>query len=357
MRHHVLTVAAVALVACSRGAPARPDAPPRAAFRDSAPPAAVEKEGPAAAGLASATLAPSATELDPFEQQVYFKQLTDLGFHEQLGGEMLVRKVQYASVDGMSIPAYYFAPRDTSVRRPAIIMVHGGVHGDFDLVHVPQVRALVRRGYVVIAPEYRGSTGYGKAHFDAIDYGGKEVDDAVAAVRYLADSVPNADTSLLGVMGWSHGGFISFHAVVRHPELFKVAIAHVPVADLPSRIRSHSPSYQQIFADQPGFGGTLAENPGPYVERSPIAQARRLRTPLLVHTADNDEDVFIVENHNLRDSMIAAGKDRAGLYRYREWHNPPGGHSFGVLDTPQGRESWAETIAFLDRYLHPPGRR
>jgi dipeptidyl aminopeptidase/acylaminoacyl peptidase len=354
MRPHALIVAAAALIACSRGAPARPDAPPHAPFRDSAASAAAMREGPARPGLAP--VAPAAAELDRFEQQVYFKQLTDSGFHQQLRGEMLVRKVRYAGADGMSIPAYYFAPRDTTVRRPAVIMVHGGVHGDFDLVHVPQVRALVGRGYVVIAPEYRGSTGYGKAHYDAIDYGGKEVDDAVAAIGYLADSVQNADTSRMGVLGWSHGGFISFHAVVRHPELFKVAVAHVPVADLPARIRTHSEAYQRIFADQPGFGGTLAENPRPYVERSPIAHARRLRTPLLVHAADNDEDVFIIENHNLRDSMIAAGKDREGLYRYREWHDPPGGHSFGILDTFQGRESWAETVAFLDRYLGPPAR-
>jgi dienelactone hydrolase len=93
------------------------------------------------------------------------------------------------------------------------------------------------------------------------------------------------------------------------------------------------------------------------VERSPSAHARALRTPVLVHAADNDQDVFIVENHILRDSMVAAGKDTAGLYTYREWHDPPGGHSFGImLDTPQGSESWRETLAFLARHLGPDAR-
>jgi len=139
--------------------------------------------------------------------------------------------------------------------------------------------------------------------------------------------------------------------VLRRPELFKVAVAHVPVADLPTRIRTHSEAYHKIFADQKGFGGRLEQSPQAYIERSPIAHARKLTVPLLVHAADNDDDVFIIENHALRDSMVAAGMDKRGLYTYREWHNPPGGHSFSRVDTPQSRESWRETVAFLDRYL------
>jgi hypothetical protein len=63
--------------------------------------------------------------------------------------------------------------------------------------------------------------------------------------------------------------------------------------------------------------------------------------------------VFIIENHNLRDSMVAAGKDRAGLYHYREWADPPGGHEFNRVDTKEARESWNETLSFLRRYLSP----
>ena len=76
-----------------------------------------------------------------------------------------------------------------------------------------------------------------------------------------------------------------------------------------------------------------------------------LQVPVLVHAADNDQDVFIEENRLLRDAMHAAGKDTAGLYTYREFHNPPGGHSFGIADTPQGRASWRETVDFLARRL------
>lgn len=293
--------------------------------------------------------------LDQFDQQELFKQLTDIQLHQQLAGEMIVRKVRYAGADDMIIPAYVFAPRDTTIRRPVVLLVHGGVHGTFDLLFAPQVRSLVGRGYLVVAPEYRGSTGYGRAHYEAIDYGGKEVEDVIAALDYLAQMVPYADTSRVGITGRSHGGFIAIHAVLRQPERFDVVVAHVPVADLPSRIRSHSESYHRIFAAQPGFGGRLEENPKAYWERSPIAHVRKLRTPLLVLAADNDDDVFIEENRNLRDSMVVAGKDTAGLYTYREWKKPPGGHGFIRQDTPVARDAWQETVAFLDRYLLPPG--
>jgi Dipeptidyl aminopeptidases/acylaminoacyl-peptidases len=234
-----------------------------------------------------------------------------------------------------------------------MIMIHGGVHGDFTSLFIPQVRSLVERGYIVVAPEYRGSTGYGKEHYDAIDYGGKEVEDCIRARDYLAEYVPWADLDRLGIVGWSHGGFITLHAIFRRPELFKVAVAHVPVTDLPTRMKMHSEQYRKLFADQKAFGGTFAQNPKPYLDRSPITHARELEVPLLVHATDNDQDVFIPENHNLRDSMHVAGKDSAGLYTYREWHNPPGGHEFSLVDTKQARESWSESLAFLDARLHP----
>ena len=357
--------AATLLAACSSGGRVRDEPKPLAE------PVASRSAVANADGGASADTAPTADTVSSvvpgarpdtaairayFAEQVEQKRRTDYIFTALLGPGMIVRKIAYAGADDLTIPAYLFAPKDTTVRRPAILFVHGGVHGDFGLAHLMQVHALVHQGYVIVAPEYRGSTGYGLQFYAMIDYGGKEIDDVVAARDYLARHVPYADLRRLGIMGYSHGGFIALHAVYRHPKLFKAAVAHVPVADLPARMRTHPPEYEALFAAQPAFGGTLAENPRPYIERSPSAHARKLRTPVLVHTADNDDDVFIIENHILRDSMIAAGKDTAGLYTYREWHDPPGGHSFGLLDTPQGQESWSETVAFLAKHLRPTPR-
>jgi dipeptidyl aminopeptidase/acylaminoacyl peptidase len=289
----------------------------------------------------------------PFAQRRLSKQLTDLAYFVQLGDEMIVRKVRYAGADDMIIPAYLFAPRDTTSKRPVILLVHGGFHGDFDIFYLPKVRSLVHRGYVVIGPDYRGSTGYSRAFYDAIDYGGKEVEDVLAAIDYLGALIPYADTSRIGIVGRSHGGLIALHAVLRQPDRFRVAVTHAPVSDLPARIRARAPAYEQMFVEQPAFGARLDDAPQRYIERSPVAHARRLRVPLLVQAADNDADVLIQENRTLRDSMRAAGKDKEGLFTYREWHNPPGGHAFTRVDTPEAREAWSQTVEFLDQYLGP----
>ena len=307
----------------------------------------------ASACATGASAGRSAERDDQFAQERVLKRFTDVDFQLQLASEMIVRKVQYAGADDMIIPAYLFMPRDTARRHATIIMVHEDLHGDFKPLYVPELRALVHRGYIVIAPEYRGSTGYGREFFDAIDYGGKEVEDVIQAHDYLSALVPSADLDRLGIMGWSHGGFITLHAIFRRPELFKAAVAIVPVTDLPTRMKNHPADYRQLFASQKAYGGTLEQNPKPYLERSPVTHARELKVPLLVHAADNDDDVFIIENHNLRDSMAVAGKDSAGLYTYKEWHNPPGGHQFSRVDTKQARESWTETLAFLDARLYP----
>lgn len=293
--------------------------------------------------------------LDRFERQVARKAASDSLLFAHVGQAVLARKTVYPGADSFPVPAYVFSPRDTSVARPLVILVHGGIHGDFGSSHATEVRELVALGYVVIAPEYRGSTGYGRSHYEAIDYGGKEVEDCIAAIEYAARALPWVDTTRVAIFGWSHGGFIALHAVLRRPELFRTAVAHVPVADLPTRMRLHSDEYHELYVRQPAFGARVEVNPEPYVRRSPLAHARALRRPVLVHAADNDDDVFIIENRNLRDSMAVAGMIERGLYNYREWHAPPGGHSFSRMPTPEGRESWRETVAFLARHLREAG--
>lgn len=346
MRHIVFAV--LVLVAC-RGTPGS-----RSANGGVATAVAVSDASP------RPTVVVGAPESAVFEAQRRRKAFDDRIFTELLGGEMVVRKGRYPAADGLPIPVYLFAPLDTLTPRPLILLVHGGVHGDFGAGHAGVVRELVRLGYVVAAPEYRGSTGYGKTHYDAIDYGGREVEDVIAARDYVAKTLPATDTSRVVVMGWSHGGFIALHAVLRRPELFRAAVAHVPVADLPIRMRMHGEPYRELFARQPGFGGRLEENPRPYVERSPMAHARSLTRPVLVHTADNDDDVYIEENRSLRDSMDVAGMIASGLYTYREYASPPGGHSFQWADSWQARESWRLTVEFLELHLRaasPPANR
>jgi len=166
----------------------------------------------------------------------------DSTYEARAKGVMEFRKVTYKSrVDGLEIPAYLFAPL---VKKPGkhatLVWVHGGVHSNWGVSMWPFVKDAVDRGYAVITPNYRGSTGYGDQFYRKIDYGGMEVDDVLSSVDFLK-TVPYVDMDRLGIMGWSHGGFIAAHNVFRDAQPFRAVAAMVPVTNLFFRLADHGP--------------------------------------------------------------------------------------------------------------------
>lgn len=277
-------------------------------------------------------------------------------------GVMDFRKITYRSTaDGLEIPAYLWQPRKKRGNRghAAMVWVHGGVHGSVDPGFLPFVREAVERGYVVIAPDYRGSTGYGRAFHEAIDYGGYEVDDVMAAYDWLVQHLPRVDPQRIGILGWSHGGLIALHAVLRDTTPFQAAAAIVPVTNLVFRLAFKGPEYQRYYATQSRLGGLPHEKPEDYIARSPLYLVPKLRVPLLVHVATNDEDVNFVEDQQLVWALRAQKPDLAETKIYQD---PPGGHSFTWRldprtlerrDTPEMRDSWNRTWNFFEWVLRP----
>src|SRR5207244_4553809 len=137
--------------------------------------------------------------------------------------------------------------------------------------------------------------GYGKAFFDAIDYGGAEVDDVITVVDVLRAKYPHVDSSRVGVMGWSHGGMIALLSTFRNPTLFKAAVAIVPVTNLFQRLAWKGLESQRRIIDPANRLGPPSEHREVYKERSPVYQVDKLQIPLLVHVAANDQDVNIEE--------------------------------------------------------------
>lgn len=286
---------------------------------------------------------------------------TDSLYRARSRGVLDFQKISYRSaVDGMSIPAYLFQPLNLrgASGHAALVWVHGGVHSDWGPTMFPFVREAVERGYVVIAPDYRGSTGYGATHYNAIDYGGKEVDDVASAVEYLK-ALPHVDPERVGIMGWSHGGFITAHLLFRREHPFKGGAAIVPVTNLVFRLGYKGPSYARSFATQATIGGLPHENPAEYIKRSPLYSVDNLRVPMLVHVATNDDDVNFVEDEQLVNALRAKKPE---LAETRVYLDPPGGHSFSRrvdpatlerLDTPEQRDSWNRTWAFFEWILRP----
>jgi len=291
--------------------------------------------------------------------QVADKQRSDSVYAARSRGVMEFQKVKYRSrVDGLEIPAYLFAPLDKNgPPRPALVWVHGGVHGDWNTMMFPFVRDAVQRGYVVITPDYRGSTGYGDTFYRAIDYGGKEVDDVVSAVDYLK-TLPYVDMNRLGIMGWSHGGFITSHILFRNDNPFKAGAAIVPVTNLVFRLSDHGPGYQEDYAPQPGIQGLPYENIDEYLKRSPVFHVDNLKVPILVHVATNDCDVYFREDQQMVYTLRALKPELAETKIYVD--PPPGrggcGHTFSRRvnpetlereDTPEQVDSWDRTWTFF----------
>ncbi len=245
--------------------------------------------------------------------------------------------------------SYVFAPKpaERKGKLPLLLLPHGGVHADFDTYHTHIIRELIGRGYVVVAPEYRGSTGYGKQYRDAIDYGGLEVDDVVAARDWAVETLPYVDGDRVGILGWSHGGLIALMAVFDHPDKFKVAYAGVPVSDLLARMGYSDDEYRAEFSAPYHIGKTANQDVDEYRRRSPVWNAEKLKTPLLIHTTTNDRDVNVVEVEHLIQALKAAGKD----FQYKIYKDAPGGHSFNRIDTTFARQSREEIYAFLAKYL------
>lgn len=302
-----------------------------------------------------------------YARQLAQKHVTDSVYAARSAGVMEFRKVTYRSrVDGMTIPAYLFAP--LSKRGPAghaaMVWVHGGVHGDWGTLVFPFVREAVQRGYVVITPDYRGSTGHGAAHYEAIDYGGKEVDDVISAVDYLK-TLPYVDMERLGIMGWSHGGFITAHTLFRgedHP--FKAGAAIVPVTNLVFRLSYKGPGYQRNYAAEEGILGLPFEKREEYIRRSPVFHAANLKVPMLVHIATNDEDVNYVEVQQMVYTLRALKPDLAETKIYvnpAPWGRSVG-HAFSRrvdpvtlerVDSPAQIDSWNRTWTFFEWTLRP----
>jgi dipeptidyl aminopeptidase/acylaminoacyl peptidase len=244
---------------------------------------------------------------------------------------------------------YVFVPKklDRRAKAPLILLPHGGVHADFTTYHTHIIRELMEQGYVVVAPEYRGSTGYGGELQNAIDYGGLEIDDCVAARDWAVDQLPFVDGARVGVAGWSHGGLIALMAVFDHPEKFKVCFAGVPVSDLLERMGYSTDDYREEFSAKYHIGKTANQAVEEYQKRSPAWNASKLKTPLLIHTTTNDRDVNVAEVKHLIAQLKAADKQ----FEYKIYEDAPGGHSFDRIDTAYGRAARKEIWAFLAKHL------
>jgi dipeptidyl aminopeptidase/acylaminoacyl peptidase len=249
--------------------------------------------------------------------------------------------------------SYIFIPKnlDYTKKYPLIVFPHGGVHSNFSTYYTHIVKELIAQQYIVIAAEYRGSTGYGKEHYEKIDYGGLEIEDVDSSRKFMIDNYDFVDPNRVGLVGWSHGGLITLMSIFNHPENYKVAFAGVPVSDLVARMGYKDQSYRDLYEAEYHIGQSADENVKEYRRRSPVWNVDKFQnTPLLIHTNTNDEDVNVLEVEALINALKAANKK----FEYEIFKDLPGGHSFDRQDTKIALSIRLKIYKFIAKYLDPP---
>jgi len=295
------------------------------------------------------------------------KAVDDLAWYNRVGDVAFIDKV---FITGPPIPesrvknttamgarnplkfyCYIFIPKDLKADKkyPLLVLPHGGVHADFTTYYAHIIREMMAQQYIVVAPEYRGSTGYGKAFYEKIDYGGLENEDVHSARDYMVKNYEMVDSTRVGIIGWSHGGMIALMCIFNHPEAYQVCFAGVPVSDLVARMGYSDDEYRKLFSAQYHLGKDAKDNIEEYKRRSPAWNAHKLKTPLLIHTNTNDDDVNVLEVEHLIKSLKAEGKQ----FSFEIFKDVEGGHSFDRIDTRKAKEIRLKIYGYLNQYLNP----
>ena len=255
-----------------------------------------------------------------------------------------LRSWRFETEGGRSIHGFLAIP-NRPAPHPTVIWVHGGPHSHLDDSYSPAMAALVDHGLLVAAPNYRGSTGYGREHMDLLNGnpGFPEVEDVVHGV---ADLVARglADPGRIVLMGASWGGYITLLGLGRHPELFAAGVARVPVADYELAFFEESEPLQAM--DRALFGGDPLEVPELFRERSPMTYLDRVRAPVLIQAGENDSRCPYHQVEVYVQRMRELGKPVT-------FHHYPAGHSAMVVE--QDVALTAQALDFLQPFLTPPG--
>jgi len=223
-----------------------------------------------------------------------------------LPGPKLVR---YPTFDGRRIPAFYYLPkRRPTTPMPAVLSIHGGPDAQErpSWMYWGFYAWLNAHGIAVLAPNIRGSTGYGKSYQKLIyhDWGGAELKDLRAAAEWPR-SRPEVDPSRLGVFGGSFGGFATLSCVTRLPEYWKVGVDLVGPSNLLTFVKT-VPPYWVRSMDQ--WVGNPEREPEFLRERSPITYIDNVRADLLVVQGANDPRVNKAESDQMVNRLRALGR-------------------------------------------------
>jgi len=256
--------------------------------------------------------------------------------------------VHYRSFDGTVISAFVWLP--DNIRRDGsnagVVLPHGGPTGQTLDSFNRTVAALASRGYVCIAPNVRGSTGYGLAFQQANhkDLGGGDLQDEVYAARFLSET-GYVNPHKIGITGGSYGGYMTLMAIGKTPDLWAAAVEQYGIINWFTMLQHEDPTLQEY---QKSLLGDPVKDRKVYEDDSPITFIRKAKAPLLVLQGDNDIRVPKEEAMQVVDVLEKAGVVVAAHYYPNE------GHGFSKRENQV--DAIRRTIEWFDRYLKDVSR-
>jgi dipeptidyl aminopeptidase/acylaminoacyl peptidase len=260
-------------------------------------------------------------------------------------------QVRYTARDGLQVPAMLTIPLQSEGKKlPMVVMVHGGPYlRGSQWGWSPDVQFLASRGYMVLAPEFRGSTGFGQKHFRAgwKQWGLKMQDDIADGVKWAVEK-GYADPQRVCILGGSYGGYATLMGLVNDPGLFRCGVDFAGVTDIRLMYTGHWLYISDISEEakrysMPEMIGDLEKDAEQLKATSPIEQAHRITRPLLLAYGGQDWRVPLVHGTRFRDAVRKVNQDV-------EWiEYPEEGHGW---NDPKNRiDFWTRVEAFLQRHI------
>ena len=294
-----------------------------------------------------------ASDTDPGERYLFDRDTKKLTLQykvrERISREHMaeMKAVRYPSSDGLEIPAFLTVPKGVPAKSlPAIVLPHGGPWARDNWQFDNLAQFLANRGYAVLQPNFRASTGYGKKFLNAGNrqWGDRMQDDLTWGVKYLvAQGI--ADPKRVGIMGGSYGGYATLAGVAFTPDLYAAAVSIVGPSNLITLLDSIPPYWEAgrtIFYERMGNPKT-PEGKAQLVRQSPLTSAQKIKTPLLVAQGANDPRVKKAES----EQIVVALRDRGFPVEYIL--APDEGHGF--QRPVNSMALWAASEKFFAKHL------
>jgi len=258
-----------------------------------------------------------------------------------------MNSVSYAARDGLQIPAYLTLPPGVEARQlPLIVMPHGGPFLRDEWGYDTWVQFLANRGYVVLQPNFRGSTGYGRDFVVKGEgqWGRTMQDDLDDGVKWLVEQ-GKVDPKRVCIMGGSYGGYAALWAAARNPEIYRCAISFAGISDLAAMIKYDRRAFaatryytawrERVQGDKNFDLNTV----------SPLYAIDRINIPLLIAHGSDDENVPLAQSRKLHEALLKAKKPHSYIVYEGE------GHGF---DKPENATAFLEQVDQFLRTNNPP---